>query len=607
MTSSISTFLGYRLYANDITKSLQTEAAAPANANAAAYYNANIGKVSSVGDFVNNYKLFSYAMTAYGLTDMVNAKAFMTKVLESNLSDPNSFVNTLTDPRYATFAKAFQFNTGGTLTSSAALQTSVQKSDIEARFAALSTESASQQQTDTAYYEAHIGTITSADQLVSDPTLYHYVLTAYGLNASTPSSLVEQALESNLSDPQSFAVSATASTDPSTALRPVQMSAALAATVQAFSGAQGFDTTAAASSTDTSAQSAAKAATSYYEATVPTLTSLSQFLGDSKLTAYAISAYGLPSTTTTAQLQAAMTSNVTDPNSAAAQLGSGFVALAKAFAGPTGYQAMASDFNFAADGSVSSQRQLQSAPALSAAVAAYSKTQGVDTTAAPASSDSPATANAKAATAYYEATMPTITSLDQFLGDSKLTSYAIAAYGLPSTTTTDQLKAALTSTLSDPKSAAAQLGSAFVSFAAAFNVDTKGLIDQTPNTAAQTRSQIAATNTSYLWNTMETDAGTTYGTGVQLALYFMQKAPSLSDAYQILGDKNLVSVVQTALGLSSSSSSANIDTQASYISSKINFADFKDPTKLDQFIDRFSALYDLKNTTQSDPVLGLFG
>lgn len=483
MSTTISTYLGYRLYANNMTQSLQTVASEPENATAAAYYNANIGKVTSVDQFVGNYKLFNYAMTAYGLSDMSYGTAFMKKVLESNLSDPHSFANSLTDPRYATFAKAFQFSPNGSLSNGAQVQTSTQRTDLESRFAANSIDAASDQATETSYYEQTIGSVKSVADLEKDPTLYKYVLTAYGIDANTPQSSVTQMLESDLSDSKSVA--------------------------------------------NTS--------------------------------------------------------------------------------GVAGEQAMAADFNFAADGTVSSPRLIQSTKAAAAAVSAYSAVIGIDTTKAAASTDTAAQAAAKTETTYYENTVSTVTSLDQFLGDSRLTSYAIKAYGLPANTTTAQLKAALTSDPGNLKSAANQLGAAFVNFADTFNVGTGDTITQTPNVQAQSKSQLAATNTDYLTQSMQTEAGTNEGTGVQLALYFRQLAPTLTNAYQILADPALTQVVQSALGLSATSSNADIDTQANYITSKIKLADFKDPQKLDQFIDRFSVLYDIQNNSaDSNPVLQLF-
>ena len=65
--------------------------------------------------------------------------------------------------------------------------------------------------------------------------------------------------------------------------------------------------------------------------------------------------------------------------------------------------------------------------------------------------------------------------------------------------------------------------------------------------------------------------------------------------YQILADPALTKVVQTALGLSDSSSMANIDQQAAYLKKRLDLTDFQDPTKLSKFLQRFAALYDIKN------------
>ncbi len=57
---------------------------------------------------------------------------------------------------------------------------------------------------------------------------------------------------------------------------------------------------------------------------------------------------------------------------------------------------------------------------------------------------------------------------------------------------------------------------------------------------------------------MEESAGE-QNEGVELALYFARKAPSITSAYGILADKNLLKVVQTALGLSEYTSYQDID------------------------------------------------
>ena len=70
-----------RVSAN-LSRTQAATAADPTVKRETAYYLANIGKVKTVGDFVNNYRLFSYAMKAFGLGDMTYAKGLMTKVLK---------------------------------------------------------------------------------------------------------------------------------------------------------------------------------------------------------------------------------------------------------------------------------------------------------------------------------------------------------------------------------------------------------------------------------------------------------------------------------------------------------------------------------------------
>ena len=70
--------------------------------------------MTSVAAFVGNYRLFSYAMKAYGLEDMNYAKGLMTKVLQGGTTSSTALANTLTDKRYLAFAKAFDFAGQGT-------------------------------------------------------------------------------------------------------------------------------------------------------------------------------------------------------------------------------------------------------------------------------------------------------------------------------------------------------------------------------------------------------------------------------------------------------------------------------------------------------------
>src|SRR5262245_41840368 len=111
----VSTYLSYKLYSADLAKSMARVASDAQVKREAQYYRDNIGKVKSVDDLLNDRRLYTYAMQANGLEDMVYAKAFMRKVLESDLTDQDSFVRKLVDQRYLAFAKTFNLTTDGSV------------------------------------------------------------------------------------------------------------------------------------------------------------------------------------------------------------------------------------------------------------------------------------------------------------------------------------------------------------------------------------------------------------------------------------------------------------------------------------------------------------
>ena len=79
MSTTTSTYLSIE---NNLARYQNMIASEPAVKTATDYYAANIGKVTSISDLVGNYRLLSYALTAYGLGDQVDNKALVTQVLE---------------------------------------------------------------------------------------------------------------------------------------------------------------------------------------------------------------------------------------------------------------------------------------------------------------------------------------------------------------------------------------------------------------------------------------------------------------------------------------------------------------------------------------------
>jgi hypothetical protein len=112
----VTTTASYRIVTNDLKRSLSLASAEPQVARETKYYLSNIEKIKSVDDFLKNDRIYRYAVTAFGLEDMIYAKAFMRKVLTEGIDRRDSFANTLTDPRFKDFAKTFDFARHGETT-----------------------------------------------------------------------------------------------------------------------------------------------------------------------------------------------------------------------------------------------------------------------------------------------------------------------------------------------------------------------------------------------------------------------------------------------------------------------------------------------------------
>jgi hypothetical protein len=209
-------------------------------------------------------------------------------------------------------------------------------------------------------------------------------------------------------------------------------------------------------------------------------------------------------------------------------------------------------------------------------------------------------------TTYYLANIGKVKSIDDFLKDYRLYSYAMKAYGLSDMTYAKAfMRKVLTEGVANSNSFANKLSdSRYREFARAFDFAALGS-NATQTTAAQT-----GTTTQYVQQVMEENAGD-QNEGVRLALYFARKASSIKTPYQILADKALTQVVQTALGLSPTVSSADIDKQASMLSKMIDFSDFQEPAKVNRFAQRFAAMWDANQLSSdgssSNPALILIG
>ena len=206
----------------------------------------------------------------------------------------------------------------------------------------------------------------------------------------------------------------------------------------------------------------------------------------------------------------------------------------------------------------------------------------------------------KTAGQYYAANIGKVTSAAGLVNNFRLLSYALDAFGLGTFVSDKALitqvidggvtnRKALANTLNDPR---------WFAFAKAFDFTEKGAASVTSSTA------VASTTHAYVESQLESDQGQ-QDPGVQLALYFQRVAPTVTSAYGILADPNLLNVVQTVFGLPPVVGSTNIDQQANTISKLVPLATLSDPTKLQNLTERFTAMYELTYGPTSNNPNGL--
>jgi len=109
----LTTLADYQLIANNLDSSLKRVSEQPQVAREAEYYLSRIGEIDTIDEFLADDRVYRFAMEASGLGDMIYAKAFMRKVLEEGIENPDSFANQLADTRFRDFARRFNFNSYG--------------------------------------------------------------------------------------------------------------------------------------------------------------------------------------------------------------------------------------------------------------------------------------------------------------------------------------------------------------------------------------------------------------------------------------------------------------------------------------------------------------
>jgi hypothetical protein len=700
----VSTYLSYNMVNRDLKSNIERVKSSNEVAREEQFYKDNIGSVKTVDEFVDNYRLFSYAMKAHGLEDMTYAKAFMKKVLNSDLTDDNSFANLLTDDRYRKFAEAYKFSSD-----TKTVQTTAQIDDVIGQHKKAIENEGESVAVENAYYKATIGSVTTVDQLLGNERLRDYVLKAFGVDTPYWSKdHLTKVLTSDLNDPASYANTLTISSAGSYRAMAAAFNFNATGTLDAGDAVQTASQTTSVVEAytftvpDRLVPAGAELNKAYFESKIATITNVDQLVDDGRMLNYVKVAYGLENITLKSTIKNILTSDLSDPNNYATQFGG------------AAYEALTKAFKFAADGTVpggagNAQTAAQTAATSAGYMSRYDDADAEDDDAtysyyktyigtidditelrstgkvynfvleafgfdpktsktvidntlksdlsdpdsyankqkddryralaaafnfdsegnksAPLLAQSQSTIqqiakdyvvlktrydhteNKEDATeeaGYYAEQMQAIGSLQEFLGNARLVNFVLEAHGIdPESVDADFMKQLFASDLDDPKSFANQQDDyRFAQIVGSFNFNAEGEIAERES-GIQGRLGQMTTEYLYVQQSLEEEVGED-NAGARLALYFKRMMPELNTAYDILGDTALLEVFRTTFDMPAEMSTMDIDKQKALIDRYMDLEELQDPDKLEKFIGRFTAMYDLANESDQSSVLSLF-
>ncbi len=577
----VSTYLSYDLVNRDMSKTLQRVASRDMVAREAAYYAENIGNVKTIDEFLGDYRLYSYAMKAHGLEEMTYGKAFMKKVLESDLSDENSYANLLTDDRYKNFAAAFNFSSGD----KAIAQSVSQRDELLDLYDQYIVSMQDEVAEETRYYKVMMAQVDHVDDILRNDRLRRYVFDAVGIDDSVFSyDVVRKAMSSDKNDPASYtntvmrdqmvyltAKLVTAQAD-LTALgtnpkEHIEKKASLKLEIAAYqkaiastqahidlAGAFEFaaDGTSAKGAAQTEAQltattdlyllgqprqtrASAIRERDYFEGKIATVTSVTDLLNDPRIYDYLRKAFDLNEVyVVKSTLEQILTSDLADPNS---------YANLYAKERPQ-YLELANAFNFNTDGSLKGP---VAQTAGQTAVTSRNYFNRYD--------DKQEEADEKAIK-LYKSEMAAVTSVEDFLSDKAIYGFALKAVGIdPDTVSMLTLKNVLKSDLSDPKSYVYRLkDERFLTLAQAFNFTKDGGVGAPVQ--AQSTLTITETAKAYIVEQTRFLKGDEKVAAREKAdaesSYYTQTMSGIKTLGEFLADRRLVDFVLTAKGMDAS-------------------------------------------------------
>lgn len=102
-------YLGWKVFDNSASRQFEVFKETPTVIRDVDYFRENIANATSAKKLVSDRRLLQVALGAYGLSEEIDKRAFIQKILEEGTDFGDSFANRLSDPRWRQFARDFGY------------------------------------------------------------------------------------------------------------------------------------------------------------------------------------------------------------------------------------------------------------------------------------------------------------------------------------------------------------------------------------------------------------------------------------------------------------------------------------------------------------------
>jgi hypothetical protein len=163
------------------TKDIRATAADPAVKRAVDAFTAGVIKAKTVQQLLTNPAVMQVLMTANGLADQIPYTALAQKTLQSNVNDPKSLANVLTDTRWKSVVQTYDFaNKGLSVIQNPKVLSTIANGYAEVTWRR-SLDATTPGLSNALTFRGEASTITSVDQILGDPVMRTVVTTALGI------------------------------------------------------------------------------------------------------------------------------------------------------------------------------------------------------------------------------------------------------------------------------------------------------------------------------------------------------------------------------------------------------------------------------------------